>query len=101
MITSTDQSIAGSKTFTGVFTTIGRNIIRNTTDAPDQGDIILSVFGYKTGYPVYTDPLFESGVNSVSVYNNSGNGNVIITRDTYINFGITSPGTDSNYVLRV
>lgn len=101
LITSTDQSIAGSKTFTGASTTIGRNIIRNTTDAPDQGDIILSVFGYKTGYPVYTDPLFESGTNSVSVYNNSSNGNVTVTRDTYTNFGITSPGTNSNYVLRV
>ena len=33
------------------------------------------------GYPVYTDPEFASGQNSVSVYNNSGGGTVTITRE--------------------
>ena len=101
LITSTDQTFTGIKNFSGTATQIGRNLVQNDTDVPGQGDILFTVFGYKNGYPIYTDPLFESGVNSVEAYNNSNNGNVTITRDTYTNFGITSPGTDSDYVLKI
>ena len=65
-----------------------------------QGDTILA-FAYKTGYPVYTDPVFSSGTNSVGVYNNKGNGKVICTRITYTDAGIDAPGTGSDYVVQI
>ena len=37
----------------------------------------------------------------MGVYNNTSGGNVVHTRDTYSNFSITSPGTNSNYVIRI
>lgn len=41
-----------------------------------------ALFELKTaGYPVYSDPEFASGYNSVYVYNNYGNGTVTITRE--------------------
>lgn len=41
-----------------------------------------ALFELKTaGYPVYSDPEFMSGYNSISVYNNYGNGTVTITRE--------------------
>ena len=41
-----------------------------------------ALFELKTaGYPVYSDPEFASGYNSISVYNNYSNGTVTITRE--------------------
>lgn len=45
-----------------------------------QGGIPFPISLKGAGYPVYTDPEFASGNNSVSVYNNSGNGTVTISR---------------------
>jgi hypothetical protein len=45
-----------------------------------QGGIPFPISLKGAGYPVYTDPEFASGNNSVSVYNNSGNGTVAISR---------------------
>lgn len=47
------------------------------------------------GKMLYRDPTFRKGSNSCSVYNNSGNGLVTITR-----ISMTAPN-DSNYVLEV
>ena len=79
--------------------TIGDNIVR-TTFSDGQGDLVLAL-GYKGGYPVYDDPTFLTGTNSINAYNNSSGGAVTITRDTYNNFNIDSPGTDSSYVLQI
>ena len=45
-----------------------------------QGGIPFPISLKGAGYPVYTDPEFASGNNSVYVYNNSGNGTVTISR---------------------
>ena len=45
-----------------------------------QGGIPFPISLKGAGYPVYTDPEFASGNNSVHVYNNSGNGTVTISR---------------------
>ena len=96
-----EQTFAGNKTFSGTNTTIGRNIIRTNNSAPGQGDTTLSALGFKTGYPLFTDPTFLSGLNGIVYYNNVSGGNVVIIRDTYSNFGINSPGTESNYVIQI
>ena len=46
----------------------------------EQGGIPFPISLKGAGYPVYTDPEFASGNNSVNVYNNSGNGTVTISR---------------------
>ena len=61
----------------------------------------LNIFGLKNGYPVYTDPEFASGVNSVGVYNNSGGGTVVHTRQLYSAAGIPHPGTSNGYVVTI
>ena len=78
---------------------IGNNIIRSTF-SDGSGDLILAL-GYKSGYPVYDDPTFLDGTNKINFYNNNGGGTVTVTRDTYDNFNISSPGTGSNYVLQI
>ena len=56
-----------------------------------------SITGLKSfGYPVYTDPEFASGNNSVSVYNNQGNGTVTITR-----MESTESANSSGYILKI
>lgn len=62
---------------------------------------------YSQGKMLYTDPTFASGTNSTKVYNNSGNGNVTVTRTakssdnpfsstsyelTITNIGTSNPG---------
>lgn len=81
--------------------TIGSNRILNQTAVPGQGEILLSVFGFKTGYPLYTDPTFLSGMNSIGVYNNSGGGTVTHTRGSYASFEVPSPGTDSSSIIKI
>ena len=47
-----------------------------------SGTFSPAIFELKNaGYPVYTDPEFASGNNSISVYNNKGNEMVTITRE--------------------
>jgi hypothetical protein len=45
-----------------------------------HGAIPYAIALKAAGTPVYTDPEFASGTNSVSVYNNSGNSTVAISR---------------------
>ena len=54
------------------------------------------ILGFKNGYPLYTDPEFASGNNSISVYNNSGGGTTTITRQTD-----STCGNSSGYVLKI
>lgn len=53
------------------------------------------------GKLLYTDPTFLSGINSVSLYNNSGNGAVSVARDTKSNQGMTTCPTTSGYIVRI
>jgi len=80
------------KTFTKVFSY--SIAFKGTTGATGQQGIPgESLFGKM----LYKDPTFKSGVNGVSVYNNSGNGTVTVTR-------IAKPSdapTDSSYCLQV
>ena len=89
-------------TVTGA-TQINRNIFTNITSVPEQGETVLTALGYKTGYPVYTDPLFTSGYNDINRYNNNHSSApyTAIERMTYTTAGITNPGTGSDYVIRI
>lgn len=49
------------------------------------------------GKMIYRDPSFKSGSNSCSVYNNSGNGNVTVTRVS----GVAGNPNSSGYCLKV
>ena len=59
-----------------------RRRMTNPSDGTSwAGAIPFNVLALKSaGTPVYDDPEFASGVNSVAVYNNSGGGTVTITR---------------------
>lgn len=57
-------------------TYIHRNYFLNNPST-GSGELVLTALGYKSaGYPVYNDPEFAKGPNSISVYNNSSNGTV-------------------------
>lgn len=62
----------------------------------DSGMIAPDILGFKNGYPLYTDPEFASGNNSISVYNNSGGGTTTITRQAD-----STCGNSSGYVLKI
>lgn len=82
---------------------IARNLVR-LDSAPEQGDLVLSALGYKTGYPVYVDPTFKTGANSVGLYNNNNSSApyTSVTRMTYVDAGLAyKPGMDSDYVIRI
>ena len=51
-----------------------------SNDAPGQGGIPFPLSLKGAGYPIYDDPEFEVGTNSVIVYNNSSSGAVTLTR---------------------
>lgn len=87
--------VNGSSMLTG-YTYINRNyIIQNSSGG--TGDIVLNVLGFKaSGYPLYNDPEFANGVNSISVYNNSGNGTV-----THARIDDTTCGNSSGKVLKI
>lgn len=76
-------------------TYIHRNYFLNNPST-GAGELILTALGYKSaGYPVYNDPEFASGLNSVSVYNNASNGTV-----TYAIVSDASSGNSSGKVLK-
>lgn len=50
-----------------------------------------------SGEMMYTDPTFEEGLNNIGVYNNAGNGNVVITRTNEI-YDVPNRG---GWVLRI
>ena len=49
------------------------------------------------GYPVYTDPEFAEGNNSINIYNNKRNGTVTLTRETDTQGSANSSG----YILKI
>ena len=51
-----------------------------SNDAPGQGGIPFPISLKSAGCPVYDDPEFALGTNNVTVYNNSSNGTVTLTR---------------------
>lgn len=61
------------------------------------GYIPFNAFGMQHGYPVYNDPEFASGNNSVGIYNNAGNGNVTLTRIADSQASANSSG----YILQI
>lgn len=77
-------------------TYIHRNsIIKNASGG--TGDVVLNVLGYKaSGYPLYKDPEFTSGTNSIGVYNNANNNTV-----THALVADTTCGNSSGRVLKI
>ena len=63
----------------------------------EQGGIPFPISLKGAGYPVYTDPEFASGTNSVHVYNNLGNNTVTISRITDNQGSANSSG----YILQI
>lgn len=77
-------------------TYIHRNYFLNNPST-GAGELVLTALGYKsTGYPVYNDPEFASGSNSISVYNNASNGTV-----THAIVSDASSGNSSGKVLKI
>lgn len=77
-------------------TYIHRNYFLNNPST-GAGELVLTALGYKSaGYPVYNDPEFASGANTISVYNNSGNGTV-----THAIVSDSSSGNSSGKVLKI
>lgn len=77
-------------------TYIHRNYFLNNPST-GAGELVLTALGYKSaGYPVYNDPEFASGTNTISVYNNSGNGTV-----THAIVSDSSNGNSSGKVLKI
>jgi hypothetical protein len=77
-------------------TYIHRNHFLNNPST-GAGELILTALGYKSaGYPVYNDPEFASGSNSISVYNNASNGTV-----THAIVSDASSGNSSGKVLKI
>lgn len=77
-------------------TYIHRNHFLNNPST-GAGELILTALGYKSaGYPVYNDPEFTSGSNSISVYNNASNGTV-----THAIVSDASSGNSSGKVLKI
>lgn len=69
---------------------LGRNRILNSSSV-EASEPLINALGFKgAGYPIYTDPDFASGTNSVQVYNNAGSGTVTITRTQSSNSGNSS-----------
>ena len=77
-------------------TYIHRNYFLNNPST-GAGELVLTALGYKSaGYPVYNDPEFASGANTISVYNTSGNGTV-----THAIVSDSSSGNSSGKVLKI
>lgn len=77
-------------------TYIHRNHFLNNPST-GAGELILTALGYKNaGYPVYNDPEFASGPNSISVYNQAANGTV-----THAIVSDASSGNSSGKVLKI
>ena len=64
------------------------------TAAANSAELALAM---SKGKMIYRDPTFKGGSNSCSVYNNSGNGNVTVTRVS----GISGNPNSSGYCLKV
>ena len=74
--------------------------LRMTNPDPGHASIgaIPYIFALKAaGTPVYGDPEFKDGVNSVYVYNNSGNGTVTVTRIS----DNQNSANSSGYILQI
>lgn len=77
-------------------TYIHRNHFLNNPST-GAGELVLTALGYKSaGYPVYNDPEFATGSNSISVYNNASNGTV-----THAIVSDASSGNSSGKVLKI
>ena len=73
-----------------------------TASSTEVGVTPFNVHAFKSaGYPLYTDPEFGSGNNSVNIYNNAANGTVTITRGKATDFGLNDSGNATGYVLKI
>lgn len=61
-----------------------------------EADNAYKLASAMAGKMLYRDPTFKNGANGISVYNNDGNGNVIIERTTDVNLP-----NDSGYKLKI
>ena len=62
--------------WTGDGTTIAKGSTGDKTYTANWKDVVAPTVTAYAGAMLYTDPTFSSGVNSTTVYNNLGNGNV-------------------------
>ena len=69
-------------------------------DAADNAQNTANSKGidYSQGKMLYTDPIFDSGLNSVKVYNNSKNGTVTVTRTEKSSY---NPFSGASYQLEI
>ncbi len=61
------------------------------------GNAPFNALGMQSGKPMYDDPEFASGTNSVSLYNNANNGNVAVDRIV----DNQNSANSSGYILRI
>ena len=73
-------------------------ITGNTGAQGAQGATGAAGIDYSQGKMLYTDPMFDNGFNSVTVYNNAGDGNVTITRTTKSS---DNPFSNATYELTI
>ena len=79
-----------------------QRITNPSASSTEVGITPFNVLAYKSaGFPMYTDPEFAEGTNSVNVYNNKGGTDVTITRGTATSFGLNDSGNASGYVLKI
>lgn len=78
--TNTAQTIDSTKTI-GFQNTIYSGWDRTSMTNPEMGPFSLLNLALQGAYPLYGDEEFRYGTNSVSVYNNQGNGNITMTRE--------------------
>jgi hypothetical protein len=98
------NSTTAIRSFLGVPSTsdLGAYLPRLRMTNPDPGHASVGaipfIFALKAaGTPVYKDPEFKDGNNSVAVYNNSGNGAVTVTRIT----DNQNSANSSGYILQI
>ncbi len=75
---------------------LNNNVLQNA-GAPETDTIPEAVTSVQAGTPLYNDPTFISGYNSVSVYNNAGGGTVTVSRIV----DDQNSANNSGYVLQI
>lgn len=84
LTTNTTQYISSEKTL-GLNQTLYSRWSRADVANPNLGPFSLLNLALQSAYPMNGDEEFRLGNNSIGVYNNLGNGNVTLTRESVLN----------------
>ena len=103
--TKANNAQTNSNSYTdGQITTVNKTItnkvaeIKATTDGiTSKVEKVEQIATGSQGKMLYTDPTFTKGMNGISIYNNSGNGTVVVSRVTKS----SDCPTKSNYMLQI